>query len=237
MSNENPMNSREKFEEAEGGIEQKKKAIAQALEAGDYDSVSTLAQEAKGMEQTKSEMVGDAHSEALEMNRQVDEEKAAEEKASREAAAAEAAAQDAERSQQEAAALLAKMQGGGVEAPVIERPEPTAEEVADAEKIFGRAMRGPETSGQFEGSKIFMFNDNNGRNVYYALRRNAEGQLEGNKFSIMEKTGSEWKNFVATGLGRLDQRDPNVTVGPVYQMHEPDLKKIEALLRSRSIEI
>lgn len=127
MSNENPMNSREKFEEAEGSLEQKKKAIVQALESGDYDSVSTLAQEAKGMEQAKSEMVGDAHSEALEMNRQVDEEKAAEEKASREAAAAEAARLDAEKSQQEAAALLAKMQGGGVEAPVVESAEPAQE--------------------------------------------------------------------------------------------------------------
>jgi hypothetical protein len=156
------------------------------------------------------------------------------EKAGREAALVEAASQDKADSSVEATALLSKMTGGSQEKKV---QAPSAADIESAEKIFGKAMRGPETSGQFEGSKIFYFQDNDGRNVCYALRRNADGQLEGNKFSLMEKVDGQWKNFTSFGVHMLDQKDPNYSTGPTYQMHSPDLEKMEALLQSKGIEI
>jgi hypothetical protein len=116
MSNENPTeNPREAFDENEAGIEQKKQEMTDAVAAGDFAKVAELAQEAKGMEAAKAEMVGNAYDEATEMNKGIDEAKAAEEKVAREAALAEQAKQDAENSQKEAAALLEKMQGGPAE--------------------------------------------------------------------------------------------------------------------------
>jgi len=156
------------------------------------------------------------------------------EKAAREASLIEAAGQDKLKSSEEAYALLKKITGGGQE---NKKQEPSAADVESAKKIFGRPMRSGETTEQFEGSKIFLFEDNDGRSVYYALRRNEDGQLEGNKFSLMEKRDGDWKNFISTGVHRLDQHDPNVTTGPIYQMHSEDLEKMEALLRSYKIEI
>lgn len=115
MSNENPTNSREVFDENEAGIAQKKQEMTDAVAAGDYSKVAELAQEAQTMEAAKAEMVDSARDEATEINKGIDEAKAAEEKAAREAALAEQAKLDAEKSQQEAAALLEKMQGGGTE--------------------------------------------------------------------------------------------------------------------------
>lgn len=133
MSNENP---RETFDKNEAGIVQTKQAIAEAAAAGDYDKVATLAQEAKGMEAAKGEMVGEAQGEALDDNKTFDEAKAAEEKAKRDAELAEQAKLQAEKDSQEAAALLAKLQGGTVESTpveqvagaVIEGTEPVAAE-------------------------------------------------------------------------------------------------------------
>jgi len=115
MSNENPTNSREVFDENEAGIAQKKQEITDAVTAGDYGKVAELAQEAKAMETAKGEMINSARDEATEVNKGIDEAKAAEEKAAREAALAEQARQDAEKSQQEADALLEKMNGGASE--------------------------------------------------------------------------------------------------------------------------
>lgn len=119
----------------------------------------------------------------------------------------------------------------------VNKKEPSIEDIESAKKIFGKVLRGPETSEQFGGSKVFLFEGHDGKKRYYALRRNSGGQLEGNEFSLMEKEDGQWKNFVSTGLHRLDQHDPNVSVGPTYQMHGPQLEKMEALLKSHNIEI
>jgi len=93
------------------------------------------------------------------------------------------------------------------------------------------------TSEQFEGSKIFLCQGPDSKLRYYAIRRNSKGSLEGNEFSLMEKTDGQWKNFISTGLHRIDNRDPNVTTGPTYQMHSSELEKMETLLRSYDIKI
>lgn len=119
MSNEKPteksQSPREAFDENETGIEQTKKAATEAMMTGDYDKAAELVQAAKGMEATKGEMKEDAHVEALEINKGIDDAKAAEEKAAREVALAEQAKLDAEKSQQAAVALLEKMKGGATE--------------------------------------------------------------------------------------------------------------------------
>ncbi len=124
MSNENPTSSREEFDKNEESIAQKKQAINEAIAAGDYGKVAELAQEAKAMETAKSEMIGGAHSEALEENETRDAEKEMDnlheqalednkaiDKANRKAALAEAAKLDAENSAKEAAAILEKLNG------------------------------------------------------------------------------------------------------------------------------
>ncbi|OGG92990.1 hypothetical protein A2609_02025 [Candidatus Kaiserbacteria bacterium RIFOXYD1_FULL_47_14] len=85
--------------------------------------------------------VENAHEEALEMNKDIDEAKVAEEKAGREAELAEQARQDTERSEQEAAALLGKMQGGSVENSV-EQVEvvPWEETESDVEEMSKMMM-------------------------------------------------------------------------------------------------
>jgi hypothetical protein len=117
---ENP-NPREIFDKNEAGIAQTKQAIAEAAASGDYDKVGALAQEAKNMEAAKGEMVG-------EVNRGIDEAKAAEEKAKRDAELAEQAKLQAEKASQEAAQLLEKMQGGSTESPSTEKAEEVASE-------------------------------------------------------------------------------------------------------------
>lgn len=156
------------------------------------------------------------------------------EKAGREATFVEAASQDKADSSVEAAALLSKMTEGSQEKKV---QAPSAADIESAKKIFGEAMQVAETSEQFEGSKIFLFKSPDNKNQYYALRRNSDGILEGNQFSLMEKVDGKWKNFASFGLHMLDQKDPNYSTGPTYQMHSPDLEKMEALLRSKGIEI
>ncbi len=127
MSNENP---RETFDKNEADIAQTKQAIAEAATAGDYDKVGALAQEAKNMEAAKGEMVGEAREEATEENKAFDEAKAAEERAKRDAELAEQAKLQAEKDSQEAAALLAKLQGGAVESsPTEQVAETNAAEV------------------------------------------------------------------------------------------------------------
>ncbi|MCX6786390.1 MAG: hypothetical protein NTU85_01025 [Candidatus Kaiserbacteria bacterium] len=123
MSNENPTSSREVFDENEAGIAQKKQELTDAVAAGDYGKVAELAQEAKSMETAKVEMMGNAQEEALEINKGIDEAKAAEEKAGREAALAEQAKLDAEKSQKEAAEILEKLKGGNVQPPAMEKTE------------------------------------------------------------------------------------------------------------------
>jgi len=135
MSNENPTEPREVFDENEASIAQKKQEITDAVAAGEYDKVAELAQEAKAMETAGNEMKEDAHGEALEMNTGIDEAKAAEEKAAREVALAEQAKLDAEKSQQEAAALLEKMKSDNTTETGAENEEDPerALEIAEAE--------------------------------------------------------------------------------------------------------
>lgn len=131
---EKPADPRENFAENEADIEQKKQEIAQALEAGDYASVAALAQEAKGMETARGEMVNEAHGEALEDNKVFDEAKAAE-KAQKDAEIAEQARLQTEADAAEAAALLAKLQGGNVEGGVVAASSATAENQESKEAL------------------------------------------------------------------------------------------------------
>lgn len=149
MSSEKPTSSRETFDKNEDSIALKKQEIAKALESGDWVSVATLAQEAKGMETAKSEMMNSAEDEALETNKQIDEAKAAEEKAQRVAAIAEAARLDAENSAKEAAALLEKLTGGNTGASQEENVQAVATENAGSSK---------EEAAEAEASLMHLFN-------------------------------------------------------------------------------
>jgi hypothetical protein len=126
-----------------------------------------------------------------------------------------------------------------MEAPARSEDEkPNTEEVAAAERSFGSLLEGPETSSQFPGSKIFLFKEADNKKRYYALRRTPSGVLEGNMFSLLVNRDGRPEPFVSTGLHRLDDKnDPDVTLGGVYQMHPPELRRMEALLRANSIEI
>lgn len=111
MAHENiNQNPREVFDENEESIAQKKQEITQALEAGDYDKVATLAQDAKNMEVAKSEMKESAHGKALEDNKTFDEAKAAQEKAQRNAKLAEQAQRQSVEDAKKAADLLEKLE-------------------------------------------------------------------------------------------------------------------------------
>ena len=144
MSNENPTNSREVFDENEAGIAQKKQEITDAVATGDYGKVAELAQAAKEMETAKGDMIDNAHDEALleethgealKDNEKFDEATATLEKAKREGELAEQAKQDAENSQKEAAALLEKMKGGSTE---NKESDEVGKEVAQIENSLER---------------------------------------------------------------------------------------------------
>lgn len=139
MSNENP---RETFDKNEAGIVQTKQAIAEAVAAGDYDKVGALAQEAKEMETANVEM-STVSQEALDENKAVGDAMAVQEKAQRQIELAEQSKLQAEKDSQEAATLLAKLQGGAVESSptanaetvTIENAEPVATENVVEETI------------------------------------------------------------------------------------------------------
>lgn len=134
--------SREAFGSNEEQVAAKKRAIENALGAGDYDQVAALAQEAKGLEGDKNEMLGAAKDEATaenadrdmakerdgaqgeanEMNQAFDESKAAEAAAKEKARIAEEDRLSAEADAAAAAKLVEQIKGGnvGVEAQLIE---------------------------------------------------------------------------------------------------------------------
>lgn len=91
---EEQSNSRKAFEENEDTIESKKKAIAEAAAAGDFEKIATLAQEAKNLEAAKNEMLGNAQEEASIENEKFDEIKAAEKAEAERIAAEEQAAHE-----------------------------------------------------------------------------------------------------------------------------------------------
>lgn len=170
---ENP-NPRETFDKNEAGIAQTKQAIAEAAAAGDYDKVGALAQEAKNMEATKSEMVDSAHGEALEINDKVDEARATQEKARRQIELAEQSKIQAEKDSREAAQLLEKLTGKNVGASPTENAEATvatpdvqseipvaepAPSIQEAPAVEQSPLAQPEAEAQFDTSGTRMWEE------------------------------------------------------------------------------
>jgi hypothetical protein len=110
------------------------------------------------------------------------------------------------------------------------------EGVEELEAVLGKIQAGPMQSEQFPGSDIFNSKKEDGEFVQYALRRSPSGELEGNKFTIQRKEDGGWVNS-AFGLPAIDNHDDTMRIGPTYQMHQPELEKIEALLKSKGIVI
>lgn len=107
-------------------------------------------------------------------------------------------------------------------------------EASETEKMFGVLQFGPETSENFPNSKIFAFTNQDGEIVRYALSRSEDGTLSGSTFSLMEKNEGRWKNSAAAANAIGSE---NINVGPTYQMHQPELQKMEELLKERGINI
>lgn len=116
---------------------------------------------------------------------------------------------------------------------------------ASPERTLGTIM-GVEESEKFPGSKIISI-DNNGRTTRYALRRDDQGNLQGNEFEFQElapASGDEgyWKNSSAlvdtVGVMTFNGKDvPKYRVGPTYQMHQPELAQLEKAIQERGLTI
>ena len=111
---------------------------------------------------------------------------------------------------------------------------PKQEQKEEGESLFGEIQWGPETSEQFPGRKIFAFKQD-GEYVMYALGRSPSGELEGNKFTVGEKTETGWRN--SPSLPGVDRGHPNLRINGAYQMHRPNLEVMEKLLKARGIVI
>jgi hypothetical protein len=111
----------------ESSVEQRKKAIAAALEAGDFETVAKLAQEAGGAEVVAEAPADTADAAPTE---------SPEAKAQRDAEQAEQMRLQKENDSQEAAALLAKMQGG-----TVESQQEDVSLSAEAQGVEGTLMR------------------------------------------------------------------------------------------------
>ena len=194
---EKQVDPRETFNNNEENIAQKKQAIAEAAIAGDFDKVASLAQEAKGLDGNKNEMIGNAqeearaenaerdlakekesaHGEALEMNKAFDENKAAENAALEKARVAEEDRLQAEKEAAQLVAIRAKLSGESVA-----QMEKTQGVVASAEVENAEQIKTPEES-QYEFFKGTLKFDENGRmnSIFSKLRDNPKVMLEAYK--------------------------------------------------------
>lgn len=97
-----------------------------------------------------------------------------------------------------------------------------------------------ETTRQFEGATVIVF-DEDGELVRYAMRRDANGNLMGNKYVLQEKlnipgaTEATWVNSGSSTNAESD--NPNLRIGPVYQMHEDALSEMEEVLAQLNITV
>lgn len=126
----------------------------------------------------------------------------------------------------------------GFETPVM--PAKKSETV----ELFGSL----EASEQFPGSKIISVR-NGDRTVRYALRRGADGTLEGNEFEVQEYRvvagGSgegSWvnssSNVDASGQLEINGKTlPKYRLGPTYQISADKLQEIETSLKEKGIQI
>ncbi len=224
---ENP-NPRETFDKNEDGIAQTKKAIAEAVAAGDYDKVGTLAQEAKGMEASNLEM-STVSQEAVDDNKAFDEAKAAEEKAKRDTELAEQAKLQAAKDSQEAAALLAKLQGSPAEAPSTETTEASvignAEPVA-TENTVERTTTNPEEQEVVQKAletiqeKLGNYKDSYGTILF---------KVGDNEIEVRSNDkGPGWEPFrvqIPADFGRLFKKD-----APIGSSYSPALGTLRSVL-------
>jgi len=124
-------------------IAQKKQAIAEAVAAGEYDKVATLAQEAKDMEMAKNEMTG------------ASAETDAKEQREGEAKLVEQARADA----QKAAELLGKLKNSNTESPAPEiKKEVSENEPIDAIALNNKLVRMPGDYRSEEEKKKILAN-------------------------------------------------------------------------------
>ena len=105
------------------------------------------------------------------------------------------------------------------------------------ESRFGKLQFGPEKARGFEESQVFSFKKEDNTYVFYALRRDAQGNLEGNEFILVDTNdGGQRKNGVSSLPGYNDGKAGLIT-GSTYEMHQEDLEMIEELLKQEQIAI
>lgn len=105
-------------------------------------------------------------------------------------------------------------------------------ETGESAESLGAVQWGPDEIDQFPGSKIFTFLDR-GEYKMYAVRRNAEGVLEGNSFTTTEQSGEHRRH--SSSLPRSEKTD--IRIEATQQMHEPELSALEKVLEAKGIKI
>ena len=100
---------------------------------------------------------------------------------------------------------------------------------------LGQIQHEGERSTNFEGSNIVTFKNSDGEYVKYALRRDKDGQLNGNTFKVVTREGGVTKNL---GLRPPNyQEDSNSMIVGVQQMSKSDLDAMEEILKEHDIKV